>query len=313
MSDVREAEGNEGNSGFASEWQRLAREDDGQAPAPQDSETLRDDLGDEAEGQGESSPGNEAAPQEPATSENTDDIWANAPEHFRKAFEAERAAREKAENVIRSNNGRLSKAEREAAALRAQLVAQPQREAPQQQLEADDTVPEHLRAVREEYQEVAGPLVDEIVALRQTVARLDASSATAQQAETARHQLELAEFLAGEEQKLGEAHSDWREVVVEPEFVQWVQNGPQFIRDGIARNGNGIVDAEEATEILNLFKERTGRNSPDQLAERRRRQLEGGRTVPARSIGATPSGGPDNFSSEWARLREQERREAQRR
>lgn len=314
MSEVREAEGNQGNSGFASEWNRLARdEQNGQAPAPQDDEAPRDEPGEEPAGQGGNAPPSNEAAATPAPSEEaTDDIWANAPEALRNAFQAERAQRERAEQLVRTNGGRASKAEREAAELRARIAAQPRTPAPQAEAEDQPAeIPEHLRSVREEYAEVAGPLVDEIVQLRRTVDQLARQGASAAEQERARHELELTEHLNEQERLLVEAHSDWQNVVLEPEFVTWVQNGPQFIRDGIARNGNGIVDAAEAAKILDMFKTETGRGNSDDLAARRQRQLEAGRGVPTRSIGATPGSPPDDYTSEWKRLAaEEQRREA---
>ncbi len=311
MTDIQTAEGNQGNAGFSDEWQRLAREDEGLAPAtPEDEARHERDLADKpAAGQEEAPPVVEAA-DTPAPIENTDDIWANAPDALRQAYLAEKTQREKAENAVRSNNGRLSKAEREAAELRARIAAR-QDPAPQA-APTPAPVPDSLAAVREEYPEVTGPLVDELVELRATVLRLDQSNASAAEQARAREQLELSEFVAGQEQKLTEAHPDWSEVVISPEFVNWVQSGPQFIRDGIARNGNGIVDGEEAATIVQLFKSAQDQAAPNPLADKRQRQLEGSRAVPARTPGATPQGTPDDYHAEWKRLEAEDERRAQR-
>lgn len=319
MSDIQEAEGNQGNSGFADEWKRLARADDsGLEPSPRDDVRLDDAPEPQAgnSGQAETPPAPEAAPPEPAPTENRNDIWANAPAPLREAYEAERKAREKAENTIRSNNGRLSKAEREAAELRSRVLAQPAPAGPapaanEQRGERD----ERLRAVSEEYEDVAKPLVDEILALRETVDRLASGQASFAEQQRAHAALQQAEEFARQEQMLSEAHGDWREVVVNPEFVAWVQDPetPQFIRDGIARNGDGIVDGKESSAILNLFKQGRSQPTTDPNAARRQRQLEGSRAVPSRVPGATQKGTPNDFDAAWAELREQERRQRQQR
>ncbi len=322
MSDIRNAEGNDGNSGFSDEWKRLARSDDGQGEgSPDNTERHEPHPKEGQQGPGDEPAPSEAAPLEPAPSENTDDIWAEAPEHYRAAFEAERKARERAENAIRSNNGRLSKAEREAAELRVRLAAQEPKpaaappegdEAPPATEDQDPRTVE-LNRVAEEYEDVGRPLVNEILALREQVSALTQSRASEDEQRQVRDELEFKEYLAAQEQLLSATHGDWQEVVLQPDFVEWVTTGPQFIRDGIARNGNGIVDGAEATEILSLFKEKHGiSTAPNPLAAKRERQLEGARSIPGNSPGVVPQGRPDNFQSEWKRLAAAEKRTATR-
>lgn len=310
MSDIQRAEGNQGNDGFSDEWDRLARKDDGLEQSPQESDDRHEsDRTDEGQAGQEETPPNVEAATPPAPSENTDDIWANAPEALRQAFMAERGQREKAENVIRSNNGRLSKAEREAAELRTRLAAPQEQAPPATKPEPSDK----LKAVAQEYGEVAGPLVEELVELRSIVSRLENSNASVVEQARARDQLRLAEAAAGEEQKLAETHPDWLEVVNAAEFATWVQSGPRFIRDGVARNGDGIVDGEEAASILSLFKQSQGQPAPDPLRTKRERQLEGARAVPVRTPGATPQGTPDDFGAAWDQLEAEDERRSQRR
>lgn len=314
MSDIQTVEGDQ-DSGFASEWQALARKDEGQATtaSPESDDRHERALEEKPNGQAEA-PQDEGASGLPS-GENTDDIWANAPEPLRQAFLGERAAREKAENAVRSNNGRVSKAERDAAELRARLAAPAQGQAPSPKEEAPKTDRiERLKAAAEEYGEVAGPVTEEVLELRETVERLVASNATAEEQRAARDQLELGEFLAGQERTLEEIHPDWLETAKTEEFVTWVQSGPQFIRDGIARNGNGIVDGAEAAQILTLFKERDGTTgAADPLAFKRARQLEGGRSVPARGPGSTTARTPDDFSAAWEALRQKDEQQGRQR
>jgi hypothetical protein len=318
VSDTERAEvsKDQGNDGFSSEWQRLAQADSGL-----DEKSPRDDAGleeapkkDEGAGQAGTPPKDEAAPSAEPASDALDDIWADVPEPVRKAYEAERAAREKAEQQARTNGGRASKAERDAAELRARLTAQPSpAPAPskdKQEQETDELSPE-LKRVAEEYGDVAKPLVDEIVELRATVSKLVAANASAEDRKKAQDELELKEFLAGEEQALFDAHSDWQEVVLKPEFVSWVRESPRYVQEAIARNGNGIVDGKEAADIIGRFKEATGEKAPDPTSARRERQLEGSRTIPGRTGGAVHRGeGGGTYSSEWQRLAAEDRRKA---
>ncbi len=317
MSDIRQAEGDQGNSGFADEWRRLAQDGDGPTDkVPQDPDGLERDpsQGDPAPGQASEPPASaEAAPKEPAAGDVSDDIWANAPEQYRKAYQAERA---RLEQSARSMSGRASKAEREAAELRARLLAR-QEPAPTERLQEQGggaPAPDALTKVAEEYEEVAGPLVEELRNLRQTVSRLEQSNASAEEKQRAQDEVRQTEHLIAQEQQLADAHSDWKDVVVDPGFVEWVRSKPQFIKDGIARNGNGIVDGAESAEILSLFKIESGwkQAGTDPLAARRQRQLEGGRTVPAKTPGMVQAGQPDDYQSEWKRLAAEERRQRQR-
>jgi hypothetical protein len=319
VSDTERAEvsKDQGNDGFSSEWQRLAQADSGL-----DEKSPRDDAGledapkkDEGAGQAGTPPKDEAAPSAEPASDALDDIWADVPEAARKAFEDERKAREQAEQVARTNGGRASKAERDAAELRARLTAPPKKDeqAPsdeKNEQKADELSPE-LKRVAEEYGDVAKPLVDEIVALRSEMSRLVAANASAEDQQKARDELQLKEYLAGEEQKLFDAHGDWQEVVVKPEFVAWVKESPRYVQEAIARNGNGIVDGTEAADIIGRFKEATGEKAPDPTSARRERQLEGGRAVTSRTGGAVHRGeGGGTYSSEWQRLAAEDRRKA---
>lgn len=309
MSDLQTVEGADAqDTGFGDDWDQLRQaERTGQAERSPDSSLpgSESDQDDKLDGQGgDAAPPSEAAPgAEPAPGEAIADIWADAPEALRTAFQATEAARVKAEEAARTASGRASKAQRDAAELRARLQAPPPAQAPgQQEPEVD---PEHRQRLLGEYEDIVAPVADELLQLRQEVARLSASSASAAEQTAARDRLELAEFLNAEEGKLAKAHSDWGEVVSGKEFVDWVTNGPAFIRDGIARNANGITDAAEAIAILDLYKASTGQTAVDDpLVVKRRRQL-GAAAIPARvpAGGPTAAKVPDDYDAAWEALR----------
>lgn len=319
MSELQEAGDGKSHSEV---WNEIAQEEAGQTGGSPDNASERLDPPEEGS-QDEGQPGadEEQARQgsdadRPAESENTDDIWANADPKLKEAFEAERARAAKAENTVKSNNGRLSQAQRELAELRARSYApvQPQaktgEEAPKEQ--ADD--PE-LAKVEEEYPEIAKPLIKVITDLRSEVESLKSEGAKRTEIEAKQAELAQQEAIAREEQALAEAHPDWDDIVKSQEFADWAVSQPRMVHEALRRNANGIVDGNEASKVLSDFKRDTvSEKAPDPLAQKRERQLDGNRRIPARSGAAPGDGTAGDYSSEWKRLAaEEQRREASRR
>lgn len=307
---AEEAEATEGNDGYSQEFRRLAQEERGRSPedhpAPERHEPA---SGEAAAGQADEAPlGSDAA--NPPSGDEAPDIWANADPALKAAHEASlRAAEERAsraEQQVRSNNGRLSQAHHELNHLKEQLAkGRDSGAAPAEGAEAQDEE-ERYKQLREEYPDVAAPLLDRMAQLEGTIRGLTKRADEAQ----------LVDLLTSQEEALAEVHPNWTTDVADPRFLHWAQGQPRYVQQGIQRNANGIVDAAEAGDILSRFKaaispERDGGSGQDdQLATRRRRQLEAARTVPAKSP-TTAAGTPDDYSSEWRRLSQVERRERQ--
>lgn len=315
MSDTEKVDGNDDKSEFSTEFARLAREEAGQSePDPQDADDRHDaaldDEDEEDNGQVDQDPPASDADDPPAGSEKQDDIWANADPALKAAFEAEKQRAAKAENAIRSNNGRLSQVQRELTELKQRQQAAPADKANEPPEVSDD----ELKRVGEEYPDIAPPLIGTILALRQQVEELSKDRTKRSEAETAQAELDATERMAEQEQHLAEQHPDWNDVVKTEDFAKWAIVQPRMVQEALQRNGDGIVDGAEAAKILSDFKLETGRAAADPIAAKRARQLDGSRAIPARS-GVTPSGDGrgGTFSDEWKRLEAQERREAQRR
>lgn len=162
--------------------------------------------------------------------------------------------------------------------------------------EADDQKPDALAALREEYGDVVGPVIDEIEALRKKVSGMEASA-------TREKEEQDTELLAAQYAQLEEEHPDWQAVAQSPEFQEWFTNQPANIQAVVNSN-----DAREVAIGLNLYKTELG------LAEkvasgqtndtsgtdganggRRRRQLEGSTHVEKRGVAS--SGVPDDFGA----------------
>lgn len=291
------------------EWTRLAQDEAGQpSPAPSNGQGPTDLLPEDV-GQGDAPPGSPAAAK-PAGEERPalDELWATAPAPLRETFEAERAARLKAENQVRTQDGRLSAETRRTLQLQSERDALAQRVNASEPEEKAPVVDDTARAqLRDEYPDVAGPLLDVIGGLEQTVRSLAARDASREEQAAANNQLELQRFLAAEEQKLAEQHPDWRDTCATPAFADWAKSQPQFVWDGLQRNGNGIVDATEAAAIVQLYKDANGTGP----AARRHAQLNGGRLPVGRIPAATTSTTADR-EAEWKRLEALEQQGARR-
>lgn len=104
-------------------------------------------------------------------------------------------------------------------------------------------------------------------------------------------------------------HPDFEKIGGSDGFKAWAEKQPQFIRDGIERNYSNIVDPNEASRIIGLYKADNGigqsgkedqnpssgkGGDKQQTSSKRQRQLESGASVDSRGPG-TPSGPPDAF------------------
>jgi hypothetical protein len=286
------------------EWARLEGEEGQPAKAPDTSEPS-DEPGDAGgDGQGGKPPHIDPAAEKPAGSgsSTTDaDLWKDAPEPLRNAFEAERAAREKADQTIRSNNGRLSAESRRAAELEAEVLTLRGKTKAEKPAEEAPALPDEARKqLEEEFPDVAAPLLKVIGSLEAKVAELAAGNASADERRLADVQLEQQRLYAEEEQKLAGEHSDWRTVAATPAFAEWANAQPRAIQEALRRNGTDIVDAAEASLVIGMFKTSAGVGI-GKTDERRERQLRGNLMPDAKVPGSTTSATSDR-EAEWKRL-----------
>lgn len=300
----------EGEVSFSDAWKEAAAEEQGASkdqPDPLDEPAKKEDEA----GQGQDAPpAGEAEGKPPASQESTDDIWANADPKFREAFQSERDKAVRLEQQLRTQDGRLSSAQRQLNQLRQQLAPKRDAEgAAEEGKEAKDEE-ERLKQLREEYPDVAAPLLDKIAKLEGVVGSLTTQTQVSLEAEG-------EALTAREEAKLLERHSDWGDYGEKgksnKEFVEWVMRQPRYIIEGVQRNGSEIVDSVEVSDILDRFKKETGRIADqaqrDAIVRKRENQLEAARQ-PANRQPAVASGSEDDFSSEWNRLKAIDQRKA---
>ncbi|QUT04049.1 hypothetical protein KFK14_12920 [Sphingobium phenoxybenzoativorans] len=267
--------------------------------------------------QGDAPPADHPAGQDPAAGEQPPagdqptDIWANAPAELK---EAHQAALRDADLRYNSVKGRLSTADRQLAELRAAqgqpapAGGQEPGPAPAAQPASNPFETEAIKKLREDYGEVAGPLIDAMVAQAQAHAdEINALKAPVQQMGQERFQAAVGE----QESFLTSQHADWKSHVEDERFSGWVQSQPQMIRDAIARNASNIVDGREAAMVIGMFKAAIGAGTPppppppppppnpqpSAIEQRRQRQLEAGRDGGQGNAAPASSGVPEDFDS----------------
>ena len=261
------------------------------------------EQGDTPPGSAEAGASTTAAGAAPLAGDQSDDIWANAPEPLRNAYAA---IQRDYEYKLSAAKGRLSAADRELDRLRREQQTrqtEPTGSEGQggQAANADDPFnPQKLAQLREEYGEVAGPLVDMIDALKGKVDQIAQPVQQLQQSQS-----EAAAI--AQVQTLQTRHPDWQQTVSDDRFRGWYEQQPQFIRTAIERNANGIVDGQEAAHVLDLYKQAIGAGSPppsqqqdtgqSRLSDKRQRQLDAARDAASGGGQAATAGIPDDFDA----------------
>lgn len=306
MVDTPDALQQEGTD-LQAEWDRLDASDaGGQHNAPAADEQPAANEPDD-QGQASRPPADPAAATPAGNEPQPNDIWASAPAELRTAFEAERG---KWEQSARSAGGRAQAESRRNAELLAELATYREKGAPAKpEEEAPAVTDEQKQQLREEFPDVAAPLLDAIGALEKRVADLTAAGASQAEQRQAADALSQERHFADEEQRLSEKHSDWQAVAAQPGFADWVKTQPRMIQEALARNAEKITDADEAIDIIGRYKTATAK--PDALPARREAQMAGSRIPTGRTTAPTPSTTTD-AEAEWKRLEALDaRREAQ--
>lgn len=250
--------------------------------------------------------GAEPAPEgEPAP-----DPWANAPAELIAERDRLQQERDKALHQAKSDATRVAALSRKLTQLSAtQPSSAPAPEA--QPTEAQKALDEKIRKLREDYGDIADPLIELIETQRQELNHVRTSLAgmtEAQQAQT----------IAAETAALETRHPDWRNIAQSPEFAGWLEIQPENIQR-LASSW----DARETSVVLTLFKTEVGGGQgqtepapqaqapkPDAATDTRRsQQLDGGRDVRSRPAPAA-SGPPDDFEAAFKFFEEKRREKA---
>lgn len=255
--------------------------------------------------------GAEPAPEgEPAP-----DPWENAPAELIAARDQLLKERDEARHKAQSDASRVAALSRKLQQLSVQQPSSaPAPEA--QPTEAQKALDAKIKQLREDYGEIADPLIELIETQRQELS----------QVRTTLHGLnetQMAQTIAQETAALEARHPDWRTIAQSPEFAGWLEIQPENIQR-LAQSW----DARETSVALTLFKaersEAAGTEAPAKAAPqpkpepkpdaatgaRRSQQLDGGRDVRSRPAPAA-SGPPDDFEAAFNYFEEKRRLKAQ--
>ena len=93
-----------------------------------------------------------------------------------------------------------------------------------------------------------------------------------------------AAALQDQENIVFQAHPDYPDIMGSPAFKGWYEKQPQYVREGVQRNGDMIVDGSEVADIVTKFKRDTGFKPKTQTSQ-------GQTQSPGRSGGASPQSG----------------------
>lgn len=230
------------------------------------------------------------------------DIWASATPEQKAAFEAAMSERAKFEERFRSSAARAGSLQRKINAARKEASrAEPARD--------------ELAGISQDYPEIAQPL-------EKALARIDGrleNLTKARQSEIESDEAELAAIIETETKTLAAKHPDYVTVLKEngPAFAAWVEDQPARVRAAAYRNGQMIVNADEAAEVVGGFKkflnpEAAKAPDPQQSLDSRRQRQMASMSSPQRSGSSRPtvSGIPEEGDEEaiWAAIQAEKRR-----
>lgn len=301
------------NAEFSGVWDELQAAEEGQ-PAegpgrqPEDGSD-EDQRGDEAgQGSDEDTSPDASAAEQASGEQDSDDLWANADPRQKAAFEAAEAARVQAEQQARSHGGRAGQLAKELKELKAALAEQRNAGNATEKGEESSDEEERFQQLREEYPELAAPIIDRMVKMETQLRELSGDKAAKAEADS---NADLDALLAEQPKLLTDAHPDWSQTVLSPEFVAWRDdpNTPPVVKRIILEdNAQQIVNAADCAFVLDLFKLVKGEADPTKELDRQReRQLQAG-SMPTTRTPTVKRERAESYEAVWDELEAQERR-----
>lgn len=247
----------------------------------------------------ESGADNAPAPAHKAEADNgepkapSDDIWAKAPPEAKAAYDAAIARSKALEHDVSSNRGRVSALTRQLDEIRKGGGNQP---ASAVALKDDPD----FKAFEKEYPEVAGPvakLLDKMV-----------SPLAGQLAGISEER--RSQYLAEQHNVVISQHGDYDSVTKSQDFYRWYEQAPPYIKAGVERNAQFIIDGSEVAHIVKMFKAETGfgqtqnppnpgTQKPAAQADKRKMQLESSAAPAARGQAKVSQDVPDDPEEAW--------------
>lgn len=305
-----EAEAAEDSAEFESAWDDLEEKSGQPSEAEGRQDDDSDDDGDDEDkaGQGADKDATPPADADTASREETSDDPGDDPVKLKAALAAEREAKVRAESVASSHGGRLAQALNELNDLKKQLKPEKAKGATPEGEEATDE-DERIKQLKEDYPEVAVPLLEKMAQLEDDLRKLQGGKEAASEEAT---EAEVQALLKEQLDTLKSRHDDFEKAVTSEDYKAWLPQAPAWARRVIQENTPNIVNAAECAEVLDLFKSKTGwggtkREADETVEQKRKRQLEAATGVTGRQPAVTHDE-EGNYDDEWDRLAERERR-----
>jgi hypothetical protein len=244
------------------------------------------------------------------------DPWADAPPELKALFEQTQKERDEAKHRAASDANRVAALSRKLQRLTEASVSAVTTPDPKAE-EAKKALDQKVKQLREDYGDIAEPLIELIEAQGRELGAVKANLTGLSEQQQAQH-------IAAEQAALEQAHPDWRVVAQSPNFRGWLEVQPENIQRLAAS-----WDARETSVALTLFKaeqiEATGgmsegpkptpaeatrtQEAAAATGERRSQQLDGGKVVRSRPQPAA-SGPPEDFEAAFKYYEEQRARKA---
>lgn len=248
-------DGGDGSAGDesadAERWQSSAEDDgdDDQGAATRksdsdDASSSDDDESDDGDDQ-----------QSPDDHQAQDDIWANATDEQKQAYEALQDKERRVRMQVSALNRKLEEARRgdQAAAPDTGGAASDDDSGAREGGDSKFFQSEEWKTFEEEYPEVAGPMAKVVGDMQQ---RLVQQGKELSAIGDDRRQAAFEE----QESLLEETHADWQTVLDDnaDTLETWLAEQPRHIQEAAIRNADVIVDAAEAADVVGRFKEHLG-------------------------------------------------------
>jgi len=226
------------------------------------------------------------------------EVWATASPDLKAVLRDQAKKIGDLEHADRSNRGRISALTRQHQQAPAKGAGTGGAAKPKSVLDHPD-----LKKAAEEYPEVIGGVTPAMKELDERTRRIE--DALSRMSEKAKQ-----DYYDSQQDELTKAHPDWQKVTADTKFGEWLTKQPQYVQEGIARNGQHIVNAFEAGDIIQRYKDQNGLNpNPSDppnggkdirnIDTRRQRQLESGAAVGTKGPGGA-AGPPNEFDGAFA-------------
>lgn len=193
-------------------------------------------------------------PDEP----QNEDIWAQASDSQRTAFQQLQHVTADLEHRRRSDDGRVSALQKQINSLTEKLEAKPSPEpAPSDDAATTGLTPEQLKEFNEDYGDIASFINAQVQEqIKDRMAPLNQQMSQFEQTQQLSESRQQEEVFSTELKRLASAHPDYQSIQAGNEFWDWLDTKPKFMQAAVKSSS-----ASDNIELLNQFKSETTRSS----------------------------------------------------